>query len=142
MKQCFKCRKTLPLEEFYQHKMMADGHLGKCKECAKRDEKKRRKSHPERFSMYERIRFQRPERKRQILETQRRRRAKFPEKARAYGAVRYAVKSGKLVRGPCEICGKTQVQAHHKDYSRPLDVQWLCFKHHREHGHAQIVVCA
>lgn len=26
-------------------------------------------------------------------------------------------------------------QAHHEDYARPLDVRWLCFKHHREtHG--------
>lgn len=38
---CFKCGKTLPLDEFYTHSRMENGHLGKCKSCTRADTKKR-----------------------------------------------------------------------------------------------------
>lgn len=36
-KKCFKCSQVLPLDNFYKHPMMADGHVNKCKECNKKD---------------------------------------------------------------------------------------------------------
>lgn len=42
-----------------------------------------------------------------------------------------AVNLGKLKRMPCEVCGDPKSHGHHEDYSKPLDVQWLCSKHHR-----------
>ena len=32
-KRCKKCGRTLPITEFYKHKLMKDGHLNECKDC-------------------------------------------------------------------------------------------------------------
>jgi len=55
-----------------------------------------------------------------------------PEKQLAHQAVGYAVKTGKLKKQPCEICGSEKVHAHHEDYSKPLNVIWFCPEHHAE----------
>jgi transposase-like protein len=54
-----------------------------------------------------------------------------PEKFKARQAVRNAIKAGVLVKMPCEACGHEPTEAHHSDYSRPLEVTWLCTKCHR-----------
>lgn len=44
-----------------------------------------------------------------------------------------AIRAGTIEREPCQICGTTnRVEAHHDDYSKPLEVRWLCRAHHRE----------
>lgn len=62
-----------------------------------------------------------------------------PTQARqAHGAVRRAIHRGSLKRGPCEICGITHgeggtiIDGNHECYSQPLDVTWLCRRHHRQ----------
>ncbi len=49
---------------------------------------------------------------------------------------RIYVMRGKLKPQPCQTCGTTaNLQRHHPDYSKPLEIQWLCKKHHLElHG--------
>jgi len=64
--------------------------------------------------------------------SKRRYRARHPEKARAHMMVRDAIAVGILHREPCSICGALASQAHHEDYSRPLDVNWLCKEHHEQ----------
>lgn len=43
-----------------------------------------------------------------------------------------ALKAGVLVKGKCVECGAIKVEAHHRDYSKPLNVIWMCKKHHTE----------
>jgi len=54
------------------------------------------------------------------------------EKIAAYGAVANAVKTGKITKQPCTVCGDEQSQAHHEDYSKPLEVIWFCCFHHNQ----------
>lgn len=52
---------------------------------------------------------------------------------RAHYAVSQAKKRGEIVEQPCEICGALPTEAHHDDYSKPLEVRHLCKSHHRLH---------
>jgi hypothetical protein len=47
-------------------------------------------------------------------------------KLQARSLVRRAILDGRLIRQPCGNCGESRSHAHHHDYSKPLDVQWLC----------------
>lgn len=132
MKTCFKCHREQELSEFYRHPKMADGHLGKCKTCTKADGAEYRKAKPEVVAA----------RKRQWATTEKgracmkrciaNRKAVHPERDKANTAVSNAIRLGKLIPQPCFICGESKVQGHHPDYSAPLDVVWLCKKHHVE----------
>jgi hypothetical protein len=132
MKTCFKCGKEKELEEFYRHSAMGDGRLGKCKACTKKDVAENYRKNIEHYVAYEKQRFKSPERKQQLLKYQQSRRIKSPGKYKCHTAVSNAIKDGKLIKQPCEVCG-TKAEAHHDDYSKPLDVRWLCRKHHLEH---------
>lgn len=127
MKECFKCGKTKPLSGFYKHAQMGDGHLGKCKECTKRDVRDNRQKNIERIREYDRARGNR-----QTPKYRREYATRFPQKRKARRAVAYAIQSGKIKRGKCEVCGNDNVHAHHDDYLKMLEVRWLCPAHHRQ----------
>jgi len=60
---------------------------------------------------------------------------RYPERVHARNLLDKAVRQGKITRLPCEVCGNPKTEAHHENYSKPFDVQWLCKKHHNEiHG--------
>lgn len=134
MKQCFKCKTVKPLNEFYKHKEMKDGHLGKCKECQKKDVKDRYRDplSREKILAYERKRASDPLRKKMAYEYVKRMRARNPEKYKARQKVSNSIRNGSIKKGKCEMCGDPNTEAHHTDYSKPLEVMWLCRKHHME----------
>lgn len=57
---------------------------------------------------------------------------RYDAKAKARCFLNVAVRRGKIVKQPCEVCGESKTQGHHEDYSKPLEVVWLCKRHHRE----------
>lgn len=130
MKTCFKCGQSKPLDQFYRHPQMGDGHLNKCKDCAKRDVQENYRMRRDEKRAYDRSRAKTPERKRFAAEARKLHRARYPEKTKARNAVAKALRGGRLEKKPCEICGDPKSQAHHEDYSKPLEVQWLCVMHH------------
>jgi ribosomal protein S27AE len=62
-----------------------------------------------------------------------------PVKRYARFRVWQAVNSGQLVRGDCVFCGASNAQAHHEDYSKPLEVTWMCPRCHSAY-HREAVV--
>ena len=130
MKRCFKCGETKPRTEFYRHPMMGDGLLGKCKSCTKSDASANRAKRLEEARKYDRERAELPHRRALAAQVTRRMRREHPEKERAHRMVLRALGSGRLVRGACAVCGNRRAHAHHDDYSKPLEVIWLCAEHH------------
>lgn len=56
------------------------------------------------------------------------------DKNYARSQVSIAVKNNTLKKEAC-ACGEKKVEAHHVDYSKPLEVIWCCKKHHIELDH-------
>lgn len=135
-KKCFKCAAIKPLTDFYKHPMMADGHVNKCKECNKKDVQKNYRSNIEYYKEYDKKRprrigpIERGKKMRAFWELSR------DIKRQATRIASNAIRDGRLIPGPCRVCGTTErIEAHHNDYTKPLEVDWLCVRHHMEiHG--------
>ncbi len=53
-------------------------------------------------------------------------------KIKATKLVYAAIRNGSLVKQACSVCGHEKAEAHHEDYLKPLDVMWLCKRHHAD----------
>ena len=139
---------------------MADGHLNHCKVCKKAAAIKNREANVDYYREYDRQRANNPDRveaRKEYAKTEayreshnkanrkyneankeknadrlREYRKLNPEKDKARYMISYAVKKGDLIKPKnCEDCGEeTSLHGHHEDYSKPLDVIWVCPKCH------------
>ena len=127
-KRCFACGEEKPVDEFHRHPAMADGHLGKCKSCARFDVAARRANTIDRVRLYDRRRGATRKRIEKATAVTKAWRAAHPERGAAHSAVRRALRAGLLVRPDnCAACRRVgKVEAHHFDYAKPLDVVWFC----------------
>ena len=95
------------------------------KTCAKCG---RRKARGHRYCLVHKAEYMREWRKTHRLSGEARKRANARSFAHQY------VYRGKLKRLSCKECGKP-AQMHHEDYSKPLEVTWLCRRCHLQvHG--------
>ena len=153
-KTCFKCDIEKPLSEFYKHKQMADGHLNKCKDCAKKDVSSNYRENIDHYKEYERARAGLAHRVQARLDYSLTEQGKAagnrakttwtkrnPIKRMASIIVGNAVRDNKLIKPDfCSVCfsKSKKIHGHHDDYAFPLVVRWLCpachNKWHKENG--------
>lgn len=131
-KTCFKCGEMKDIDSFSLHSKMKDGHLGKCKQCAIEYSRGHRARNPELYTEFEKQRRSSPERKEQAASYLKAYRKKHPKRYSCNQKLVRAVKSGKVLKEVCFICGDPDSVGHHPDYDQPLSVTWLCRVHHRE----------
>jgi hypothetical protein len=136
--RCKTCGNDLDVSEFYS------SNKSRCKECIKSSVRENRVANIEHYRSFDRMRASQPHRVQARIAYQkteaysishRRACSKYrvdqPKRRAAQIAVGNAVRDGRLQRQPCFICG-CKAEAHHPDYDHPLDVTWLCSKHHKQ----------
>lgn len=139
-KECRGCNQIKPLDMFYKHRMMGDGRLNYCVECVKARVRQHRARNIERINEYDRQRASRPERRQQFRELHIKA-FSDPVRRATYRATSNAIRDGRLIRPTvCSQCGKQcKPEAHHDDYTKPLEVRWLCRSCHCRHHRLQVL---
>ena len=132
---CRQCKFVKPDEQFYT------SNQSRCKECVKKNAREHRANNIEYYREYDKARANNPDRVRaraiyaktpEGIEAGNRAKVAWtkrnPVKRQAASAVGNAVRDGKLEKpDACEECGSGgRIHGHHCDYSKVLDVMWLC----------------
>ncbi len=131
LRVCYKCRIEKPLTRDYFYPCR-ERFSFLCKVCHLEYHREYRIKNRERDAQREKERLKLPAAKARKIAYTYKMMAKYPERWKARSDLRNAVATGKVVKMPCEVCGGLKVQGHHEDYSKPLEVRWLCSKHHKQ----------
>jgi ribosomal protein S27AE len=131
-RRCARCGETKPTDQF---RLFTSGRHRYCDPCRLAASRQWHQANPDRAR--ENLRRWKAENPEAVRAANLRWKANHPERAymmRLAGSrVLYAIKTGRLVRPlACEECGTSErkITAAHRDYSRPLDVRWLCHACH------------
>ena len=140
-KECTRCGKMLPLTDFSPCAHGRYGRYCRCKKCHAFLARVRRANKSQRERARQSHRAWRKRNRADAAAAAQGWKRRNPAKYRAHEAVRAAVVGGLLVRpdrcAACDCAGR--VVAHHADYARPLDVEWLCRRcHSRRHVDARL----
>lgn len=128
-KKCKRCNIEKQSSEFYRIGNRLDSS---CKECRKLVVRQYRDENVDKVREYDRERGKLAHRKERCIVNTRKRRRDPDGYMVAHNAVARALNSGKIERMPCCMCGTTEkVHAHHDDYTKPLEIMWLCVVHHK-----------
>lgn len=132
MKRCCVCKELKTLLDFYRNGDRLDGHQNACKECQDRKYKQRWYGNVEdsRRCQRERMRRMRQNVLLRIREKDYQKRHLTPDMIRAH----HANRKFKIKPLNCTDCGKetSDLERHHEDYTKPLEVVWLCSPCHRQ----------
>lgn len=142
MKTCNKCNIPKELSEYHKNKKAKDGLQAKCKLCIKVYTDKYVKENIERIKEYrsrpevieaKKIKRSTAHGKISTNRANRNSRNRYKNAAKAQNKFNHAINSGKILRPIfCDNCpSSVNVQGHHDDYNKPLEVRWLCGKCHR-----------
>lgn len=132
-KECSRCAETKPRKAFGKRKASKDGLQYFCKECSNIYARKWQRDNAEHVSAWgKRYHKDNPEIGRRASKLARER---HPEKIKARNVINNAIYRGALEKPTCcENCKKPtesrKLHAHHRDYGKPWDVDWLCHPCH------------
>ncbi len=129
-KICTVCSMEKEITLFPLDKGNYDGRKGQCSDCYLSASRLRARASFTRRKTLWNLRMQDPTYKSKRNAYQRSQYQKHRAKCNARSKLEYAVRTGKIVRQPCEVCSSTNSQAHHDDYSKPFQVRWFCQTHH------------
>jgi hypothetical protein len=130
MKKCTMCGEEKDLKEFYKQAEGRNGRRSKCKACISVKCRQYYLKNRERTAEVRRKYRQTVAGKNSLKRSFENNRDKNKLKHIARHAINDEIRIGRARRQPCDVCGNPKSQAHHDNYSKPLDVRWLCNECH------------